>query len=251
MTNKKNFDVLNDIEIFINVLTVANKRVYELVKSQSSINYINSVIRQHKASKDEILSKYLLDLENDSILGPLLKNNELHYAFHWVNGFNKLSIHYELLKFLINKYQSENNPDDFYKCLYSISHYDDEEFSFFIKDCKKSLTQPENKQHLSNNNSNERLKKVLSFLKSNLKIGGYTFLGVIIQHYGDKILNDIDNKVGGALSSYFSQENNHSIDTTNVPKVSPLYVEKKTGSLNCTEPISDDVKKEPDKQFEE
>ena len=247
MTKIESFDALKDIEIYIKVLAVANRRVYELVKSQSSIDYINSVIGQHKASKEEILSKYLLELENDSIIGPLLKNNELHYAFHWVNGFNKLSSYYNILTFLINKYQSENNSDDFYRCLYAISHYDDNEFNSFIKDYEKCLTLPENQQHLSNNKTDERLKNVLNFIKSNLKIGGYAFLGVIIQHYGDKMLDTIDNIACEALSSYFSQGTNHSIDTTNIPKVSPHYINQKMHNTNSSEPVSDKLEAEQDK----
>lgn len=250
MSNVESFDVLKDIETFINVLLVANKRVYELVNSQSSIDYINSAIRQHKSSKEELMSKYLSELEKDSIIGPLLRNNELHYAFHWVNGFNKLSDHYDLLKFLINKYQADNNPDDFYQCLYKISHYDDIELNSFINDYEKCLTLPENQQHVSNNKTDERLNNVLSSLKSNLKIGGFAFL-FIIQHYGDKTLDAIDNIAYGALSSYFSQENNNSIDIITIPKVSPYYINQKIHTTNSAELDSGNVKDEQDKKTEE
>ncbi len=123
------FNVIRDIELFMNVVLIANKRICDLISAPLSIKYINEVVRQHKQPKEEILSKYLIDLHNDSIIGPLLKNNELHYAFHWVNGFEKLSNYKKITKYLINKYETENNPDDFFRCLYEISFYNEKELT--------------------------------------------------------------------------------------------------------------------------
>lgn len=237
MKQNQSFNAIKDIELFLNIVCIANKRIYDLVKAPSSIKYINNVVRQNKASKEEILLKYLNDLRNDSIIGPLLKNNGLHYAFHWVNGFIKLSDYNKIIKYLINKYQTENNPDDFFRCLYEVSFYSEKELNAFINGCKKTLTSPDNQKYLINNKSNSKIKIILNKIKSEWKkVGSITVLCFLIQHYCENTLDYIDNKFIEFISSY-TQDKKLSINKEENYKENLKCFNQKNKNKDFSDPI--------------
>lgn len=254
---QQSFDVLNDIQTFITVIDLANKRIYELVKSDDSIKYINSVIKEQKASKEEILSTYFKQMENDPLLSPLIKNNTMHYIVHWVNGFYKLLNCCEDLNRLINKYQTNNDPDGFYNCLYQVSSYTEKEIKAFFAGFDFSTHQSQVIKKIKQKKISKQLKKVEKLLKRLLSkktlmcIGGTLVAPLFVDHYGEMFLNKIDQSVTSFLEHYNDQHKNQLPLLKEQNIMIPQNSDQKKHNTISPDPSKDSVQKEQEKGSEE
>ncbi len=200
-------DFCKEIQMFTEVVLIACKRINKLVMSKESCKFINSmVVNQKLMSKQELLDIYISKMEQDPVLNDMLKGNKLHYAFNFVNGFNKLSLYTEpVLKKIIAKYQELDDSDSFYQILYDASFYNDDELKAFIKGLSLSdVTQTDIEALKQTTNS---IKK---FISNNPVI---TFIfATICSHYLENGLDKVDDYIVEA-SSYvydFVENKSHS-----------------------------------------